>query len=423
MTASVMGVRPASATTGPAPWFDPRESDHRSGARPVPRRSALVITVVHHPLDSRIRYRQIEALLAAGWDVTYAAPFAARGLEGLDVPGSRGRGTLSVIDVARSRGRRRFRGWKDAREVLKQHASGHDRVLVHDPELLIAAAGLGLRNLIWDVHEDASAAIHVKSWMPTPLRTPVARAWRIVERLVERRHTLFLAEYSYQQRFRRRHAVVPNAVSVPAIADVPTRDQVSYLGSVTMSRGCDAMIAVARELSRRTEGAVTVQVIGEAGDAESRTLLTKAHESGDLTWWGYLPSDEAFTKVAGSLAGLCLLRDLPNFQLSMPTKIAEYAALGVPAVTTPLPLATELVKSNDLGLVVGWDDVNAVVDAVLLLRADPVLRDRLVANGRRVARRDHDWHVHGDRFVHLMEQACTHRSSPAAAHRGTIAAA
>jgi hypothetical protein len=37
--------------------------------------SALVITVVHNPEDSRIRQRQIDALLNAGWQVTYRPRF------------------------------------------------------------------------------------------------------------------------------------------------------------------------------------------------------------------------------------------------------------------------------------------------------------------------------------------------------------
>lgn len=35
----------------------------------------LVVTVVHNPSDARIRYRQIRALLEAGHQVTYLAPF------------------------------------------------------------------------------------------------------------------------------------------------------------------------------------------------------------------------------------------------------------------------------------------------------------------------------------------------------------
>ena len=38
---------------------------------------ALVMTVVHHPEDARVRHREIGSLLEAGFEVTYAAPFVA----------------------------------------------------------------------------------------------------------------------------------------------------------------------------------------------------------------------------------------------------------------------------------------------------------------------------------------------------------
>ena len=122
--------------------------------------SALVITVVHNPEDSRIRHRQIDALINAGWQITYAAPFRAFGL---DPPAGRHTGPdrrgVRCIDIPRSSGRRRFRAWRAARTILQALAEQHDVVVVHDPELLLAAAGLGIRNLIWDVHEDPAAAL------------------------------------------------------------------------------------------------------------------------------------------------------------------------------------------------------------------------------------------------------------------------
>ena len=58
----------------------------RTSARTGGRYSALVVTVVHNPEDARIRQRQINALLAAGWEVTYVAPFGGFGLQ---VPSAR----------------------------------------------------------------------------------------------------------------------------------------------------------------------------------------------------------------------------------------------------------------------------------------------------------------------------------------------
>jgi glycosyltransferase involved in cell wall biosynthesis len=69
----------------------------------------------------------------------------------------------------------------------------------------------------------------------------------------------------------------------------------------------------------------------------------------------------------------------------------EYCAVGVPVITTPLPLATNLVGSENVGFVVPWDDPSAVVDVILKLRAEPELRCRMGANGHKVALHQYDW--------------------------------
>ena len=43
-----------------------------------------------------------------------------------------------------------------------------------------------------------------------------------------------------------------------------------------------------------------------------------------------MPNADALRLVEGSLAGLSLLQDEENFRHSMPTKVAEYMARGVP---------------------------------------------------------------------------------------------
>ena len=375
----------------------PRSSAGRS-------HSALVLTVVHNPEDSRIWQRQLKALIAAGWDVTYAAPFVAFGLEVQQSrPAVDGRGSLRFINVPRARGRRRLRAWRAARMIMRTLGQDHDVVLVHDPELVLAAAGLRMRNLIWDVHEDPAAALQVKSWMPALLRRPVAAAWRRAERLAERRHYLLLAEHAYQQRFHQWHPVVANSVLVPKAITPAGDERVSYLGTVTMARGCDTMIEVGRELRRRTGGAVTLEVIGDALDPEAKQALQSATEAGYLSWLGFMRSEEALTRVSGSLAGLCLLRDLPNYRVSLSTKIVEYCALGVPVITTPLPLAVDLVRSEQIGFEVPWDDPDAVVDTILRLRADPALRLEIGINGHRVALREHDWNRLSTDFVRIMD--------------------
>jgi len=381
----------------------PRMTGTEPGS-PVPADLAiLVVTVVHHPLDSRIWFRQINALLERGCDVTFAAPFSGFDLPiPANQPRARGRGALHCLNAPRSFGRHRASAALRVRRLIRREGSKNDLVLLHDPELLLAAAGLGLNNLVWDVHEDVAAAFGAKDWLPRALRPIAAWLWRRFEGLAERRYRLLLAEWAYQSRFRFSHPVVPNTVIVPALEAVPGRDRVIYIGSVTRLRGSTTMIEVGRELRRRTDGAIRVEVIGDAPDAVAAHEMQLAHARGDVVWHGFQPSNVALDTARGALAGLCLLEDLPNFRASMPTKVIEYCALSMPAIVTPLPLAVELVRRIDSGIVVPWHDPAAVADAVLRLRDDPELVQRMGRNGYREAREHHDWRVWSRSFVEIL---------------------
>lgn len=172
----------------------------------------LVLTTVHHPDDSRIRARQISAMLDAGWHVTYAAPF-----RGYQLSSASSQPNLTTVDVPRAQGRHRARAFQAARSVLRRLGPQHDVVLVHDPELLLAVRSVAsaLPAVVWDVHEDTAAAVGTKPWLPSRAARATAEAVRRVEHWAERELHLLLAEHAYQERFTRTHVVVPNSVRVP----------------------------------------------------------------------------------------------------------------------------------------------------------------------------------------------------------------
>lgn len=363
----------------------------------------LVVTVVHHPLDARIRFREIAALLDAGWQVTYAAPLRGYGLADDAV---RLGSDLTLVDLPRALGRRRLAALRAVRSLLSRRGREHDLVLLHDPELLAALPGLRLPPVVWDVHEDTAAATSLKPWLPRPLRRVVASSVTAAERLAERHTHLILAEDLYQQRFRRPHVVVANTVTVPdtvsAAGSASGPARVLYIGHLTRARGVEVMVAAAQRLADDGER-IELHLVGHA-DATSGSMLEQAQRDGLLRWHGFVPSDQAKAMLDGALAGLSLLRDEPNYQVSMPTKVVEYMAYGVPVVTTPLPLAADLVRGTDSGVVVPFDDPGAVADAVLALRDDPARRNRLGANGHRAARERFDWRSQSTAFVREMER-------------------
>ncbi|MDT0331681.1 glycosyltransferase family 4 protein [Nocardiopsis lambiniae] len=366
---------------------------------------ALVATVVHHPEDARILHRQIRALLDAGHTVTYVAPFRECGVTPWN--------ELRSVDVPRASGRERLSALRAARKVLAEHAPGADLLLFHDPELLLALPAKRPVT-VWDVHEDTAAAMLTKPWVPGPLRRPLGFMVRSFERRAERRMRLLLAEEGYRSRFRCPHPVVPNTTEVPeAPARPPGDDRIVYLGHVSLARGAREMIELGRLL--RPQG-IRLEVIGGA-DAGVRPLLREAQQEDALTWYGFVPNDRALRMCAGALAGLSLLHDTPNYRHSMPTKVVEYMAHGLPVITTPSPVATKLVterREGPSGLVVPFGDVPAAAEAILRLRADRELRHRLAETGHHIAQTSYHWPVQARAFVKQLEEWADEAAGPTA---------
>ncbi|MCD5315471.1 glycosyltransferase family 4 protein [Kineosporia babensis] len=351
------------------------------------------MTVVHDPDDARIRYRQLSALLAAGIQVTYAAPFEAthrRPPEG-----------VTAVELPRAAGRQRITAVSAARRLLHRIGPEHDLALLHDPELLLAVPGLNRRRpplVVWDVHEDTAAALRMKPWLPRSVRPLTGAAVRAAERWAERRCSLLLAEEGYRDRFRLDHPVVPNSVPVPDQKPPPPgTDRVVYLGRITKARGALEMI----ELGRRLGPEVKVELIGPA-DGDLAGLLAHAHAEEWIVHHGFVPNRQALGLLPGSLAGLALLHDEPNYAVSRPTKVMEYMACGVPVVTTPNAVAAEMVGHYGSGKVVPFRDVDAAEAVIRELRSNAGVRERLGSAGWSAARVDLDWSTDGQTFAELI---------------------
>ncbi|MFF5258666.1 glycosyltransferase family 4 protein [Actinomadura viridis] len=352
-----------------------------------------VCTIVHHPEDARILHRQIRALIDAGHEVTYIAPFRA-----CNVTPWR---EISPVDVPRAAGRRRLRALRAAHRALVEHAAYADVVLLHDPELLVSLPReVRRRTVVWDVHEDTAAALTAKGWVPGPARPLLRPLVRHLEARAERRHRLLLAEEGYRSRFRGEHPVVPNTTYVAETPPGPPDGvRAVYVGHLSAARGALDMIGMARLLA--PEG-IMVELIG-AADPEVRPLLRAAQRDGVLRWYGFVPNDRALRIAEGAMAGLALLHDEPNYRHSMPTKVVEYMARGIPVITTPNPPAVRIVEPAGCGIVVPFGDPGAAADAVRKLRADPGLRADLGRRGHETARARFHWPVHAERFVTQLE--------------------
>ena len=179
-----------------------------------------------------------------------------------------------------------------------------------------------------------------------------------------------------------------------------------------MARGAATLLQTGRLLTVATRGEVKVEIIGGARDTRTADTLDWGVKCGHVVHHGFVPSARALPMLDGALAGLSLLEDRPNYRHSMPTKVIEYMAHGLPVITTPLPLAADLVERSGCGVVVPFDDAEATAAA---RRSGSRASSMSAARGRAghaYAREHHDWNVIGRDFVrHVTELAQRHRGA------------
>ena len=81
--------------------------------------------------------------------------------------------------------------------------------------------------------------------------------------------------------------------------------------------------------------------------------------------------------------------------------LAEAAASGLPLIATPTGVALDLLADGRAGILVPFQDPDALAAAVLRICADHPLRSQMAGHARAKAVRMFDWGVLVDRYVEL----------------------
>ena len=333
----------------------------------------LVLTTVHPSDDPRIR-RKLIGTLQDDWAVTYAGkgqgPVDAAGIEWVELRGGR---------LVR---------WLRAARLILTHP--FDVAVLHDPELLPLGivASVRKRAVVFDVHENIPAQLRTKEWLPRWIRRPLAALFGWLMRIGETRLAITLAEGGYAELFRKAHPVFPNYLvgRVPSPREPDVATGLVYLGDVTEPRG----IAVVVEAAGRA-GVPVLSIMGRCtDDFRTRLLELAAPHALELRFHGFVSPERALEIVSGATVALSPLLDTPNYRHSLPTKVLEYLAVGVPTIASDLP-GTRGVVGDRPGLVlVPPGDTAAWTEAIANGSKDSDLR-QAAQDGADSVRADFSW--------------------------------
>jgi glycosyltransferase involved in cell wall biosynthesis len=251
----------------------------------------------------------------------------------------------------------------------------------------IAASVLG-RTVVFDVHENVPGQLRTKAWIPAVARRPLAWIAGRLLRVAEGRMGITLAEAGYAELFAGSHPVFPNylAGEPPPLAEVNADTGVVYLGDVTEARG----LAVAVEAAVAA-GVGAFTIMGRCSpDFQEQLFGIAAGSNLTLKFRAFVTPDEALRVTAAGVVGLSPLLDSPNYRESLPTKVLEYLAVGIPTLASDLPGTRAVVGGKPGVVLVPPGDVAAWADAIRKAIANDDLRTA-AGQGSTVIKQEYVW--------------------------------
>ena len=180
--------------------------------------------------------------------------------------------------------------------------------------------------------------------------------------------------------------------------------RLAYTGALTPTYELDvALRGVAAFAARRSDVPVAVDLYGRGDSADRlRTLAVELGIADRVTFHGRIPIEAVPTAIAAADVGLAPTRRDAFTDVSLSTKIYEYAAMLRPVVASRLPLVERAFPPGALFVYEAGDPVSLAA-AIEHLVDDPAARERAVASAAEAVRAA-SWEVARVGYLALVER-------------------
>jgi glycosyltransferase involved in cell wall biosynthesis len=192
------------------------------------------------------------------------------------------------------------------------------------------------------------------------------------------------------------------AVREPVIRPDPRPFTLIHHGTITHRYGIDLLIRAVARLRDRDSVRLIIHGRGEA--REGLEALVRQLGVEDVVHWSTyrLATSELPELITQADVGVIPYRRDVFTDGILPTKLMEYAALGIPVISVRTT-AVETYFSDRMVRYIEPDSVEALVAAIEELRADPALR-RSLADEAQSFSRHHRWSVDAQRYGEIVER-------------------
>jgi glycosyltransferase involved in cell wall biosynthesis len=355
-----------------------------------------ILTSVHSHTDVRIYLKEARSLAGAGYRITLISPDGV-GQDELGI-------CFKKIKPIESRLLRIiFSPFSMIKIALSEKASVYH---FHDPELVFIGLILKLfgKKVIYDVHEDVPRQILNKPWIKPILRKLIAFIFEAFENFSSRRYDrIITATPVIDERFKKQKCRTININNYPIMNEfIPTtakweeRDNsVCYIGGITRVRGIVELIKASGKSQARLE------LAGKFESEEIKAEIYSMDEWQKVDYYGFIGRERIVEILSKVKAGVVTIHPIPNYLESLPIKMFEYMAAGIPVIASKFPYWQKIYAEGECGLFVDPLSPEQIANAIDWILNNPQEAEQMGKRGRDLVSQKYNWGAEEKKLLKL----------------------
>jgi glycosyltransferase involved in cell wall biosynthesis len=278
---------------------------------------------------------------------------------------------------------------------------------LHDPELLRIALKLKKigAKVIYDSHEDLPRQILNKTYIPKIIRNTVSKIVENYENKISKKlNGIITATPHIRERFLKINKTTIDINNFPIIDEIEFNsnwenrtNSIAYIGGIFKTRGIiESLDAI--------ENTKIKLILGGFFSPPELEAECKSHPAwSNVDYRGYLNRQQVNQALSEVKAGMVILEATPSYIVSLPVKMFEYMAAGLPVVASDFPLWKSIIEENNCGICVDQTNHEEIRNKLLALISNDDKLIEMGKNGRKAVELTYNWEVEEKKLVEFYK--------------------
>ncbi|MBQ5152950.1 glycosyltransferase family 4 protein [Macrococcoides caseolyticum] len=281
---------------------------------------------------------------------------------------------------------------------------------LHDPELLTTAYKLKKmgKKVIFDFHEDTPKQILAKQYLPKLIRTPLSRIYSLLENYYSSKLDAIVTATPYlKSKFIKinrntidvnNFPILSEFLSIKIDNEVKINDLI-YIGGLSEERGLFKLIEIGN-LNPELKIVICGHFISKVYEKEVKKLI----KYNNIEFKGVLDRKGIQKELEEAKIGIVLLDKNERYSESLPIKMFEYMAAGLPVIASDFKLWEKILLNSNSGFCVNPNNSKVILEKISILLSEDELRLNMGKNGREIVQKEYNWDNEEEKLLNLYKK-------------------